>query len=74
MELLCRHRAVFDAQHSEKWLCQAERWKDIAHREAASRFHATWPSPMAIGANTVESDRRAMRKMAQLDHRKTPLE
>ena len=44
MELLCRQRATFDIQHSWKWLGEAERWKDLAHREAASRFHAGHPS------------------------------
>jgi hypothetical protein len=49
MELLCRHRATFDIQHSWKWLGEAERWKDLAHRETASRFHAEHAGPMTMG-------------------------
>lgn len=57
MELLCRHRAVLDAQHSWNWLGKAERWRELAHREAAahSALHA---GPMAMGPNTIEGDRR----------------
>jgi hypothetical protein len=51
MELLCRQRATFDIQHSWKWLGEAERWKDLAHREAASRFHAG-----AFGSNGYGSE------------------
>jgi hypothetical protein len=36
MELLCRQRATFDIQHSWKWLGEAERWKDLAHRSCFS--------------------------------------
>lgn len=39
MELLCRHRAALDTAHSWKLLGEAERWRDLAHREAVSRFH-----------------------------------
>jgi hypothetical protein len=57
MELLCRRRAVLDTQHSWKWLGEAERWRDIAHRETASRFQAMHPGPMAMGPNEKVSDR-----------------
>ena len=60
MELLCRQRATFDIQHSWKWLGEAERWKDLAHREAASRFHAEYTGPMTMGPNTMEGDRRTI--------------
>jgi hypothetical protein len=53
MELLCRRRATFDIQHSWKWLGEAERWKDLAHREAVSRFHAGHPGPMATVDTTL---------------------
>jgi hypothetical protein len=48
MELLCRHRAAVDREHSWKWLGEAERWKDLAHREAASRFHAEHAGPERV--------------------------
>ena len=57
MELLCRHRAALDTQHSWNWLGKAERWKELAHRETASHY-AAHPGPMAMGPNTIEGDRR----------------
>jgi hypothetical protein len=74
MELLCRQRATFDIQHSWKWLDEAERWKDISHRETASRFHAEHTGPMTMGPNTMEVDRRLMRRASQLEGKKSPLE
>lgn len=71
MELLCRHRATIDIQHSWKWLGEAERWKELAHREAASRFHA---GPMVMGPNTMEGARRAMRRASQVEGKNLPLE
>jgi hypothetical protein len=58
MELLCRRRAMLDTQHSWKWLGEAERWREIAHRETASRFQAMHPGPMAMGPNTIKGDCR----------------
>jgi hypothetical protein len=60
MELLCRQRATLDIQHSWKWLGEAERWKDLAHREIGSRFRAMpmHAGPMAMGPNTIEGDLR----------------
>ena len=57
MELLCLHRAALDAWHSWRWLGQAERWRELARRETASRY-ARYPGPMAMGPNTVEGDCR----------------
>jgi hypothetical protein len=74
MELLCRRRATFDIQHSWKWLGEAERWKDLAHREAASRFQAGHPGPMAMGPNTMEGARRAIRQGSQVEGKNSPLE
>ena len=74
MELLCRQRATFDIQHSWRWLGEAERWKDLAHREAASRFHAEHAGPMTMGPNSLEGDRRTMRRASQLEGKKSPLE
>jgi hypothetical protein len=60
MEILCRHRAAVDREHSWKWLGEAERWKDLAHLEIGSRFRAMpmHPGPMAMGPNTIEGDLR----------------
>jgi len=57
MELLCRQRAALDIQHSWKWLGEADRWRDLAHCEAAS-LCAEHPGPMAMGPNTIEGDHR----------------
>jgi hypothetical protein len=38
IELLYRQRAVSDRALSWKWLGEADRWSDLAHREIASRF------------------------------------
>jgi hypothetical protein len=38
MELLCRRRAALDTQHSWMWLGEAERWRDLAHRENCFSF------------------------------------
>jgi hypothetical protein len=56
IEVLCRQRAISDRANSWKWLGEADRWSDLAHREIASRFqnndmHA---GPMAMGPNTIE--------------------
>ena len=58
IESLCRERALSDPAHSWKWLGEADRWSDLAHREITSRFqqrpmHA---GPMAMGPNTIEGD------------------
>jgi hypothetical protein len=58
MELLCRRRAALDIQHSWMWLGEAERWRDLARRETASRFQTTGPGPITMGPNTIEGDYR----------------
>jgi hypothetical protein len=55
MELLCRHRATLDNAHGWKWLGEAERWRDLAHCEAASRFQGC-AGPMGMGPNPLERD------------------
>jgi hypothetical protein len=60
IESLCRQLAISDRAHRWKWLGEADRWSDLAHREIASVFqnapmHA---GPMAMGPNTIEGDRR----------------
>jgi hypothetical protein len=57
IETLCRLRAISDRAHSWKWLGEADRWSDLAHREIASRFqnklmHA---GPMQLGQTRLET-------------------
>jgi hypothetical protein len=58
IESLYRQRALSDREHSWKWLGEADRWSDLAHREVASRFQNSpmQTGPMAIGPNTIEGD------------------
>jgi len=58
IESLCRQRAISDREHSWKWLGEADRWSDLAHREIASRFqkHPMHAGPMAMGPNTIDGD------------------
>jgi hypothetical protein len=63
MELLCRHRAVFDRLHRIKWLREARRW-----------FHTAHLAPMIMCANTVGNQRQLARRASQRDQRKTPLD
>jgi hypothetical protein len=51
IETLCRQRAISDRAHSWKWLGEADRWSDLAHRE--NPMHA---GPMAMGPNTIKGD------------------
>jgi hypothetical protein len=58
LESLCRQRAVSDRVHYWKWLGEADRWNNLAHREIASRFQNKQirAGPMAMGPNTIEGD------------------
>jgi hypothetical protein len=58
LETLCRQRAVSDREHSWKWLGEADRWNDLAHREIAARFqnNSRRAGPMAMGPNTLKGD------------------
>ena len=65
MEMLCRQRAKVDPKHNGKWLGEADKWRELEHREIAWRFqqrnvqqqmHA---GPMAIGPNTIYGDSRS---------------
>jgi hypothetical protein len=58
IELLCRQRAISDRAHNWKWLGEADRWSDLAHREIASRFrnNEMHAGPMAMGPNNIEGD------------------
>ena len=38
MEMLCRQRAKVDPKHDWKWLGEADRWRELEHREIAWRF------------------------------------
>jgi hypothetical protein len=58
IESLCRQRAISDLAHSWKWLGEADRWSNLAHREIASRFQnsSMHVGPMAMGSNTIDGD------------------
>ena len=58
IESLCRQRAVSDRAHHWKWLDEADRWNDLAHREIASRFQRSsmHAGPMVMGPNTINGD------------------
>jgi len=58
IESLCRQRAVSDRAHRWKWLGEADRWNDLAHREIASRFSGSsmHAGPMVMGPHTTDGD------------------
>jgi hypothetical protein len=68
IELLCRQRAISDRAHSWKWLGEADRWNELAHREIASRFHNNemHAGPMAMGPNNIEGDSRGQKRESML--------
>ena len=59
IEALCRERAMSDSARSWKWLGEADRWSDLAHREIAFRFqnNQMHAGSMAMGPNTIEATR-----------------
>jgi len=64
MEMLCRQRANVDAKHNWKWLGEADRWRELGHREIAWRFQQKnvqqmHVGPMAMGPNTAYGDSRS---------------
>jgi hypothetical protein len=65
MEMLCRQRAKVNPKHSWKWLGEADRWRELGHREIALRFQQgtiqqqTNADPMTMGAITVYGDCRS---------------
>jgi hypothetical protein len=54
-ESLCRQRAGSDRVRCWKWLGEAGRWNNLAHREIAPRFQS---APMRMGSNTIGNDAR----------------
>jgi hypothetical protein len=46
IETLCRQRAISDRAHSWKWLGEADRWSDLAHREIAFVFKIIKSTPV----------------------------
>ena len=55
IESLCRQRAVSDPARSWKWLGEADRWNDLAHREIASSFqgNSMHAGPMVMGPSAI---------------------
>jgi hypothetical protein len=47
---LCRQRAVFDPDHSWKWLGQAERWEQLGAAEIDSPFTVDHVPNSEVGA------------------------
>jgi hypothetical protein len=64
IETLCRQRAISDRAHSWKWLGEADRWSDLAHREIAFRFqnNQEHAGPMAMGPNPVDGDTHGQKR------------
>jgi hypothetical protein len=63
IETLCRQRALSDRAQSWKWLGEADRWSELAHREIAAGFqnNPMHAGPMAMGPNTIEGDCRGLK-------------
>jgi hypothetical protein len=56
MELMCRRRAHADPENRQKWLAQAERWRDRARAENAWRLQKTTQQVMHAGPMTTQPD------------------
>ena len=68
IEALCRQRAISDRARSWKWLGEADRWGDLAHREIASRFqdNGMHAGPMAMAPNDIEGDSHRQKHQSML--------
>ena len=49
MERMCRQRANADPENQQKWLAQAERWRDLARAENSWRHQKTTQQVMHAG-------------------------
>jgi hypothetical protein len=63
MELWCLRRAKAEPENQWKWIGQAERWRELAHRRIAFKFQKTGQlqmhaGPMQMGPNTINGDFR----------------
>jgi hypothetical protein len=56
MELTCRRRADVDPKNRQKWLAQAERWRDLARAENAWRLQKTRQQVMHAGPMAMQPD------------------
>jgi hypothetical protein len=56
MELMCRQRADVDPKNRQKWLAQAERWRDLARAENAWRLQKTRQQVMDAGPMAMQPD------------------
>jgi hypothetical protein len=54
MELMCRQRAHADPQKRQKWLAQAERWRELARAEHSWRLQKTSQQVMHAGPMTTQ--------------------
>jgi hypothetical protein len=56
MELICRQRADVDPEKRQKWLAQAERWRDLARAENSWRRQKTTQQVMHAGPMATQPD------------------
>jgi hypothetical protein len=56
MELICRHRADVDPEKRQKWLAEAERWRDLARAENSWRLQKTTQQVMHAGPMATQPD------------------
>ena len=56
MELMCRQRADMDPKNRQKWLAQAERWRDLARAEKSWRCQKTSQQVMHAGPMATQPD------------------
>jgi hypothetical protein len=59
MELWCMQRARAEPENRWKWVGQAERWRELAHKQIAFNFQRQMHAgPMQMGPNTINGDLR----------------
>jgi hypothetical protein len=56
MELMCRQRAHADPKNQQKWLAQAERWRDLARAENSWLHQKTTQQVMHAGPIATQPD------------------
>jgi len=54
IESLCRQRAVSDRAHHWKWLDEADRWNDLAHRGVAVLKLQRGPNPFEVATQDLD--------------------
>jgi hypothetical protein len=54
MELKCRQRANADPDNRQKWLAQADRWRDLGRAEKSWRLQKTTQQVMHAGPMAMQ--------------------